>query len=190
MKGGTMPAWAWVIITVAVLAIVAFIAWSAYRRRKTEGLRSQFGPEYDRTVGETGDRRAAEDQLDARRKRRDELTIRPLPDSSRRRYAEEWNVVQTRFVDQPGTSLGEADRLVTSVMRDRGYPMDDFESSLGDVSVDHPNVAENYRAAHAISLANDHGRASTEDLRQGMVYYRALFDELLTDEAGSTQGVG
>jgi FtsZ-interacting cell division protein ZipA len=185
-----MPAWAWVLIAVAVIAIVVLIVRSMYSRRRTQELRSQFGPEYARTVAGTGSRRAAETELDARRKRREELAIRPLPDATRQRYAEEWRVVQTRFVDQPGASLSEADQLVTSVMQDRGYPMDDFDSNLGDVSVDHPNVVENYRAAHAISLANDHDRASTEDLRQGMVYYRALFEELLADEAGSAQGVG
>jgi hypothetical protein len=185
-----MPAWAWVSIAVAVIAIVVLIAWSMYARRRTKGLRSQFGPEYERTVAGAGGRRAAESELDARRKRREELAIRPLPDATHQRYAEELSVVQTRFVDQPGRSLGEADQLVTSVMRDRGYPMDDFDSSVGDVSVDHPNVAENYRAAHAISLANDHDRASTEDLRQGMVYYRDLFEELLADETGSARGVG
>jgi len=184
-----MPAWAWILIVVAIIVVIALIAWAAYRRRRTEGLRSQFGPEYDRAMATTGDRRSAESDLAARRERREQLDIRPLPVASRQRYAEEWRNVQARFVDQPAEALGQADSLVTSVMRDRGYPMDDFDHNVDDVSVDHPQVVENYRTAHDISLANDRGSASTEDLRRGMVHYRALFEELLNDD-GSRQEVG
>jgi hypothetical protein len=185
-----MPTWGWIVIIIGAVIVLALVLRSIRSRRRTEGLRSQFGPEYDRTVAGTGDRREAESVLDARRERRQELTIRTLPDVTRQRYADEWRSVQARFVDEPARSLGEADQLVTSVMNERGYPMEDFESNVGVVSVDHPNVVDNYRAAHQISVANQAGRASTEDLRRGMVYFRALFEELLAVDRESAQGVG
>jgi hypothetical protein len=173
-----MPVWAWIVIAVAVVAVVAVAAWMAWSRRRTTELKTQFGPEYDRTVAETGGRRKAESELDARRKRRGQLDIRSLSAASRQRFMDRWADTQARFVDAPGEAIREADALVTEVMKERGYPMDDFEQRSADVSVDHPNVVDNYRAAHGISMANDQGEASTEDLRQGMVHYRALFVEL------------
>jgi hypothetical protein len=128
---------------------------------------------------EMGSRRKAESQLADRQRRREQLEIRPLAPEARTRFAEEWQIVQSRFVDEPGDAVRGADALVIRVMRDRGYPMEDFEQRSSDVSVDHPHVADDYRAAHAISLAHDHDKASTEDLRQAMVHYRSLFDELL-----------
>jgi hypothetical protein len=122
--------------------------------------------------------------------RRDRFSIRPLSEATRKRYADEWREVQSAFVDRPDGSLRGADLLVVSVMRDRGYPMDDFETSAADISVDHPYVVQNYRAAHAISEASDRGDVDTESLRQGMVYYRMLFEELLADDAGSMRDVG
>src|SRR5947207_3719399 len=145
-----MPAWGWIAISIAVI-LVAVAGWVAYSHRRRQGLREQFGPEYDRTVRGAGDRRAAESELVARRERREQLSIRPLADAARRRYAEGWRNVQTQFADQPGPALAKAHHLVTSMMRDRGYPMDNFEASVGDVSVDHPHVVENFRAAQAIS---------------------------------------
>jgi len=173
-----MPVWAWILIVVAVVVVAGLIAWSVARQRQTSRLRSTFGPEYDRTVDMAG-RREAESDLAAREKRREQLDITPLQPAARRRYADSWRDTQARFVDSPEQATREADHLVTEVMRERGYPMEDFDQRANDVSVDHPNVVENYRAGHAISLSNDRGDASTEDLRQAMVHYRALFVELL-----------
>jgi len=173
-----MPAWGWILIVVAVV-VVAAIVWALVRRRRTEGLKQTFGPEYDRTVNETDSRRQAESELAARRDRRADLDIRPLTPASRARYEERWRQVQMAFVDDPSGALRDADEAVILVMRERGYPMDDFEQRTADLSVDHPDVVQNYRAAHGIALANEQGRASTEDLRQAMVHYRSLFENLL-----------
>jgi hypothetical protein len=177
-----MPAWVWIVIAIAVVVIVGLLILSASRRSK---LQSRFGPEYDRAVNESG-RRGATAELRQRERRRRELDIVPLSAAARERYAQQWQVVQSRFVDQPGDAVREADVLVLSVMRDRGYPMEEFEQRSADISVDHPDLVDNYRAAHAISMAKDHEKASTEDLRQAMVHYRSLFDELL-GEAPATQ---
>ena len=183
-----MPAWVWVIIAIAIVIVVALIAMSVARRRR---LRSRFGPEYERAVDESG-RRGGAAELRRREKRRRELNIVPLAPAARERYLQQWQGVQARFVDKPSDAVREADVLVTSVMRDRGYPMENFEQQSSDISVDHPSVVQNYRAAHAISMASDQEKASTEDLRQAMIHYRSLFDELLGDaqEPDTSQRVG
>jgi hypothetical protein len=165
--------WLLVIVIVALLAAVGLLL---YRQRRSTQLREGFGPEYDRAVEEHGDQRAAEAELRERRERRRSYDIKPLGAAARDRYAERWRATQAKFVDQPASALTDADTLVAEVMRERGYPVEDFDQQAADVSVDHPDVVEHYRKAHAI-----HGerRASTEDLRQAMVHYRALFDELL-----------
>jgi hypothetical protein len=168
----------WVLIVVAVLAAIGVALFFAARRRR-EQLQKRFGPEYHRQVEVSGDRRAAESELAAREKRRSKLEIRPLDPQARDRYLSSWRELQVRFVDSPETAVGEADRLVGSVMRERGYPVEDFEQREADISVDHPQVASEYRAAHGISLAQRQGQASTEDLRQALVHYRSLFQELL-----------
>jgi hypothetical protein len=160
------------------------VIWAVLSRRRTAGLRRTFGPEYDRAVKETDSRRRAESELAERRERREELDIRPLTPAARGRYEDRWRQIQMTFVDDPSGALGDADEVVILVMRERGYPMDDFDQRASDLSVDHPDVVQNYRAAHGIAMANDQGQASTEDLRQGMVHYRALFEDLLGDEAG------
>ena len=177
-----MDAWVWVIIVVAILAavVVAVFAWLQARRRR---LQKTFGPEYERALADAPTRRAAEAELEDRRKRRDELEIRPLPVDAAQRYQHEWEGVQVRFVDDPVGATRDADRLVQQVMSDRGYPMDDFEARADLISVDHPTVVENYRQARSAYVAYDRGDASTEDLRQAMVHYRSLFDGLVsTDE--------
>jgi hypothetical protein len=184
-----MDAWVWIVIAVIVVAVVAWAAMQASRRRRTESLRSQFGDEYERTVQGADSPREAESELEERRRRREMLEIRPLPPGARVRYAEDWRAVQARFVDDPAGALGSADALVTQVMRDRGYPMDEFEQRAADISVDHPRTVEDYRSAHAISTRigdrDGDGDADTEDMRQAMVHYRSLFDELLEeDETG------
>jgi hypothetical protein len=183
-----MPVWAWVVIGVGAALVVAAVAAAALFRRRTGRLRERFGPEYDRTVEERGDRRRAEAELAERERRRDELTLRPLTQAARSRYVDAWRAVQARFVDQPDAAVRDADLLVTAVMMDRGYPMDDFEAQAAVVSVDHPEVVASYRAAHATAEASEQGEASTEDLRKAIQNYRALFDELLEEAADEPVG--
>jgi hypothetical protein len=169
----------WVLVAVLVIAlIVAGVVIT--RQRRSQQLQQGFGPEYERTVEETGDRRAAESELREREKRREEFDIRELDEGARERYSERWQGVQREFVDEPSGAVGDAHRLVTEVMRERGYPVDDdFDRRAADLSVDHPVVVDNYRSAHDISRRAERGETSTEDLRQAIVHYRALFDELL-----------
>jgi hypothetical protein len=184
-----MPEWLWIVIAVAALVILALGVWVVMSRQRRERLRGRFGPEYDRAVSEHGSRRGAEAELARREEQRERLDIVPLSPAARERYSESWRELQTRFVDEPSRSVTEADRLVTDVMRDRGYPMDEFDQRVADVSVDHPEVVEHYRAAHSIHLANEGGEASTEDLRQGVVHYRALFNELLDTRESQSEEV-
>jgi hypothetical protein len=164
-----------------VLVLLALLAFFAGRQRRSRKLQDTFGPEYERTVEETGDRKAAEAELVERTERRAGFDIVPLEPEARTRYLEAWRHTQARFVDEPAEATREADRLITSVMRDRGYPVDDFDQRAADLSVDHPQVVDDYRAAHAIAVRNDRSEASTEDLRQALVHYRSLFEELLED---------
>jgi hypothetical protein len=184
-----MSTWGWVVIAIAAVIVVAAVVWSALRTRRTRTLREGFGPEYDRTVADAPSKREAEAELDARRKRREELDIQPLSQSARDRYASQWKDTQARFVDDPEAAVGEADALIQQVMRERGYPVEDFDQRTADVSVDHPDVVNNYRAGHAISVANERGNATTDDLRQAMVHYRALFVELLEEREPETTEV-
>jgi hypothetical protein len=174
-----MDTWVWIVIIAAVVLVVLAVAYVASTSRRRRGLQDRFGPEYDRTVDSADSRRAAESELREREQRHDELDIRELSPAARDRYFEEWRTVQVRFVDAPGDAVREADSLVQQVMRDRGYPVDDFDTRADVVSVDHPHVVENYRAAHGVWAANERGEASTEDLRQSLVHYRSLFEELL-----------
>lgn len=177
--------WLLVVVIVVLLAAVGMLA---YRQRRSAQLREGFGPEYDRVVEARGDQGKAEAELRERRERRDSYDIRPLDPDAQARYASRWQQTQARFVDHPASALAEADVLVSEVMRERGYPVDDFERQADDVSVDHPEVVEHYRQAHAIQTQD---AASTEDLRQGLVHYRALFAELLepVEESRQTQEV-
>jgi len=171
-----------VIVIVAIVLIALVVgALVLARQRRSQQLQEGFGSEYDRTLEERGgDRKEAEAELDERRQRREQFEVRELEPAARDRYAERWRTAQRRFVDQPGPAVGEADALVMEVMRDRGYPVaEEFDQRAADVSVDHPEVVEHYRAAHTISGRATTGEANTEDLRQAMVHYRALFDELL-----------
>ena len=177
-----MPAWSWVVIAAAVVIAVALlvvVTRSMNRRKRTERLKKHFGPEYERAVGEAGDQGAAEKELVARERKRQKLDIVALSPESRAKYAEHWHTVQTAFVDDPSRAVGDADRLVTEVMRERGYPIDDFDQRAADISVDHPNVVEHYRAAHVLHLAQEKGDIGTEAQREAFVHYRALFEKLL-----------
>ncbi len=181
--------WLLVVIVVVVVALCA-LGLLAMRRRRSAQLRAGFGPEYERTVREHGDRSAAEAELHERRERRRSYEIRSLDPDARERYAERWRATQAQFVDQPASALADADALVGEVMRERGYPVDDFERQAADISVDHPQVVDHYRKAHATFVASAEQRASTEDLRQAVVHYRALFGELLVpDESTQPQEV-
>jgi hypothetical protein len=165
----------------AALLVVGLITWLYARRHRSLELREHFGPEYERQVQETGNPRRAEVELERRARRVERLTIRPLPASERTRYAELWRNDQGRFVDNPQLAVIEADRLVEDVMRRRGYPMSDFDQRASDISVDHPLVVENYRAAHDICKRLERGQTATEDLRQAMIHFRTLFEDLLED---------
>jgi hypothetical protein len=169
---------AYIIIAVVVVLAVIVVAM-VVTRRKSGRLHSTFGSEYDRTVQATGNRREAERDLSGRVERRKQLSIVPLPEQAREQYIAQWQRVQTSFVDAPVESVRQADVLVSQVMTDRGYPMAEFDQRADDVSVDHANVIENYRSAHAISVASGQGQADTEALRKAMTQYRELFDELL-----------
>jgi hypothetical protein len=161
------------VIAIAVLALVIYLA----TRRRSEHLRERFGPEYDRAV--TDGRLSGERELAGREKRVEKLEIRPLDPEQRDEFARRWRDTQAHFVDAPGEALQEADRLVAEVMRERGYPVEDFDQREADLSVHHGSVLDNYRAAHGITLAYQQGHAGTEDLRQAMVHYRSLFEDLL-----------
>lgn len=174
-----MPSWGWVLIAIAVVAVLAVVLWQALARRRTGRLQQQFGPEYERTVGTTDSKREAEAELEAREERRQQLEIRPLSKAARDGYVQSWQSVQAQFVDDPRGAVAQADSLIQSVMADRGYPVDDFEQRAADVSVDHPQVVENYRQGHRLAQASADGSDSTENLRQAMRHYRALFDDLV-----------
>src|ERR671918_119047 len=174
-----MDTWLIVVLVLVVLAAAAVYALFEYRKRQTAKLRGQFGPEYERTLEEKGGRRDAERDWMARKEHRARLDIRPLEPSARRDYQASWSDTQAKFVDSPGQAIREADALIILVMRDRGYPVDDFEQRSADISVDHPGVVENYRAAHAVSMANERGETTTEDLGRAFTHYRHLFEELL-----------
>jgi len=167
-----------VLIGIAILGIAAFFF---LRKRRTEGLRTQFGPEYDRALQESGDRRHAEASLKERKERVEHFKIQPLTPGDSARFTESWRRIQARFVDDPNGAVTEADQLLGDVMSTRGYPVSDFEQRTADISVDHPRVVENYRAAHEIALRHAQGKASTEDLRQAMIHYRTLFVDLVSE---------
>jgi hypothetical protein len=167
------------VVLIAVLAAIGVVVFFLLRQKRTAQLRRRFGPEYERVVHETGDTRKAEAQLQARQVRVERLHIRRLSEVDAARFTSAWRDVQTRFVDDPRQAIADADRLVGDVMQARGYPVGDFDERVADISVDHPAVVMNYRAARDIAQDHARGRASTEDLRQAMVHYRALFSELL-----------
>jgi hypothetical protein len=174
-----MPSWVWVLIAIAVVVVLAVVLWQALARRRTGRLQEQFGPEYDRTLGTADSKREAEAELQAREERRQQLEIRPLSQAARDRYMQTWQSVQAQFVDDPRGAVAGADSLIQSVMAERGYPVDDFDQRAADISVDQPQVVENYRHGHQLAQASADGSDSTEDLRQAMRHYRALFDELV-----------
>jgi hypothetical protein len=179
-----MATWVWILIVIVAVFVVALIVMAARRRRATTALRQRFGPEYDRAVEAGVGRRFAEAGLRDRERQRARLDIRPLPEGMRARFAGEWRDAQERFVDQPSEAVLAADRLVYRVMEARGYPMGDFDAQADLVSVDHPGVVENYRFAHGIGERAQTPGVGTEDLREALLRYRSLFDELLQADDG------
>jgi hypothetical protein len=165
-----------ILVAAIVLAGITVLAFQYFRTRR---LRERFGPEYTRAVREAGDRKSAESKLEKLEKRVERLRIRAIEPADRDRFLRSWRSVQTRFVDDPRSALTEADHLLGEVMSARGYSVSDFESRAEDISVDHPHVVEHYRAGHDIVLRHGRGLASTEDMRQAMIHYRTLFDELV-----------
>src|SRR5689334_18836026 len=168
----------WIVVAIVIVAVlvVAGLIWS--RRRRSEHLRDRFGPEYDRAVDAKGGRSKAEAELAEREKRVEKLDIRPLEPAERREFIQRWTDVQARFVEDPPRAVAFADALLSEVMKTRGYPVSDFDQRAGDISVEHPRVVDHYRTAHDIALRHERGEAGTEDLRQAMIHYRALFEEL------------
>jgi hypothetical protein len=177
----------WVVIAIVVVVAIALVAVGV-RKRKTAMLRARFGPEYDRAVENRGDQRAAEADLRSREKQRAQFDVKPLPEATRLQFAGEWRDVQEHFVDQPAQATTAADILITRVMEARGYPMKDFDVQADLVSVDYPDTVENYRFAHAVRQRSETQQASTEDLREALLRYRSLFDELLRPEGGAADG--
>ncbi len=171
----------WVIVALAAVAIVAIAVIASRRRsrRRSAELREHFGPEYDLAVAEHGNATRAEKELAARAQRVERIQIRELNVADRARYQRTWTEIQARFVDDPALAASDANELINRVMRARGYPTEDFEQRVADLSVDHPLVVQHYRAARALSRANGGAQINTEDLRQAMVHYRFLFADLL-----------
>jgi hypothetical protein len=176
-----MPTWLIVLIVVVAVAVLGAVIWLVTQEMQRKRLQQRFGPEYDRTVAEKDSPRAAQRELAERERRHKELDIRPLSASARERYTQQWAQVQEKFVDQPSPAVAEADQLLNSLMAERGYPTEGYEQQVADLSVRHAKTLEHYRAAHTTQQKRD--GASTEDLRDAMVRYRTVFEDLLTDGA-------
>jgi hypothetical protein len=176
--------WLLVVLAIAVVFVIGVVAIPQLRSRS---LKQRFGPEYDRLVDEEGDRRSAEAELRGRVKRRGTLQISDLEPAAREAYAEQWLKAQQRFIDEPEQTVAEADGLVQTVMRERGYPVDEFDERIEMMSVDHPQLVDNYRTAHTIQLRSEQQEASTDDLREAFQRYRALFSELLADGVSNAE---
>jgi hypothetical protein len=172
-----------VLVAVIFLIIGGLVAMALMRVQRTRRLKERFGPEYERAVHEIGDKRQAEDDLDARLAHVNTLNIRPLTPEEVNRYALEWQKTQTEFVDEPLTALQKADRLIREVMKARGYPVEDFEQRAADISVDYPELVSDYRGMHLIAVKEKEDDVSTEEMRQAMVHGRTLFENLISQES-------
>ena len=175
-----------IVLAVAAIVIIGLGVWYFMGRTRSQNLKERFGPEYHQTVRTLKSRKAAEAELKEREKRVQEFNIVPLPPADRAKYQQSWMVVQNEFVDHPDTAVADANRLVREVMEKRGYPVAGFEQCAADLSVDHPDVVENYRAAPRIAERSQRDAVDTEELRQAVVYYRALFHDLLENGRTAT----
>jgi len=175
----TLDTQTWILIAVDIVALLAIAAWFIYQRTQSRKLQERFGPEYDRTVDRLGSQTKAEAELRARERRVEKFNIVPLARAEATRLSQSWNALQQRFVDDPKGAVVQADALVRELMQKRGFPMGDFERRAADISVDHPTVVENYRAAQTIAERAARNEADTEELRSAVIHYRAIFDELL-----------
>jgi hypothetical protein len=184
-KEDVVPVWGWILIVIAAALFAGVALWLITSRKRTERLRDQFGPEYNRVASSAETRREAEAELARREERREELDIRPLPEASSARYVGEWQTIQAEFVDEPSRAVERADSLLQRVMAERGYPVEKFDQRAADLSVDHPKVVENYREGHRLATKSHEDGSETEELRQAMRHYRAVFQELV--ESGSGQ---
>jgi hypothetical protein len=177
-----------IVLIIVILVVIAAVLFGVRASRRKQ-LQKTFGPEYDRVVADTGSRADAEKELRERERRHAELELKPLSPESQARYAAAWEEVQIQFVDSPEEAVNRADELVTQLIAERGYPTGDYDDQVANLSVDHARTLGHYRDAHAISERSRNGEASTEDLRQALVHYRALFADLLGTEpvkAGTT----
>lgn len=178
----------WVAVIILAVVVIAVIGWMYTRSRRTpEELHQRYGPEYERVEKEHG-KNQAEKMFEARERRVEQLNLQPLSPAQRDQFANEWRSVQATFVSDPGKAVGDADRLLSEVMKTEGYPVENFEERAADISVEHPDVVEKYREAHKIEQEHKQGRASTEDLRKAMVDYKALFESLVGSDAGRRAG--
>jgi hypothetical protein len=175
----------WLVIAAVVVLAIAAVAWMYAQRQRRDRLRTHFGPEYERAVREAGSPAKAEAVLADRAKRVRELKIRRLSREQAENFDREWKRIQGMFVDDPDGAVTAADRLVSEVMSARGYPIEDFDTRAADLSVEHPRVVENYRIARALAVRRNRGEAGTEELRQAVVNYRSLFDDLLETDEGT-----
>jgi hypothetical protein len=178
-----MPVWGWILIVIAAALVIGGAVWLVTSRKRTAHLQEQFGPEYNRVTSTAESKREAEAELARREERREKIDVRPLPEDARARYAEEWKVVQAEFVDEPSRAVARADSLLQQVMNERGYPVEKIDQRAADLSVDHPKVVENYREGHRLATKNQGNGSDTEDLRQAMRHYRALFEELVESDS-------
>jgi len=182
--------WIWAVIAAAVVIVLVLVIVAAIKARRRAALRRQFGPEYDRTLEDADSRKKAERELAARAERREQFELRELSPEVRQRYSRAWRETQTRFVDAPADAVQEADVLVTRLMRDCGYPVEGFDDRSDFVSVDHPHLVDDYRAAHRVAVADTEGKVTTEDRRKAMVHFRSLFGAILGDNEGAESGGG
>jgi hypothetical protein len=184
-----------VVLVVVVVLVLAAGAWFVAQQARRRRLRERFGPEYDRRIQESDDRRVAERELAEREKRHARYDLRPISEAERARYTEQWTFVQEQFVDQPGEAVVAAEQLVVMVMRERGYPVDNFEQQTADLSVEHAHVLDHYRSGHGIRIRHEQAGVSTEELRRALTHYREMFHALLghrgeTDAAVTTDPPG
>lgn len=185
-----MPTWLVIIIVIAAIAVIGAVVWLVSQEMQRKRLQQKFGPEYDRTVEESENPRAAQRELAAREKRHSELDIRPLSPSAQERYSQQWTLIQEQFVDRPAGAVAEADRVLVALMAERGYPTEGYDQQLADLSVQHSQTLKHYRTAHDTMRNHEHTQASTEELRDAMVHYRTVFEDLLTDKSEHTNHHG